>query len=103
MSFLLDIISNIEDSENNPKMAEVLLNIPTEDREYIILGDGIDITVSSSNRSVELPKCQIYTVKVKNGKCSDSTSSSFLVPKGRCTRVLVVSFLIFFRIYFYMQ
>ncbi|RLW06003.1 hypothetical protein DV515_00004999, partial [Chloebia gouldiae] len=76
-----DIISNIEDSEDNPEMAAVLLNIPTEDREYIILGDGIDITVSSSNRSVELPKCQNYTVKVKNGKCSDSTSSSFLVPK----------------------
>uniref|UniRef100_A0A674HHS7 Receptor-type tyrosine-protein phosphatase C n=1 Tax=Taeniopygia guttata TaxID=59729 RepID=A0A674HHS7_TAEGU len=77
-----DIINNIEDSENNPEMAEVLLNIPTEDREYIILGDGIDITVSSSNRSVELPKCQIYTVNVKNGKCSDGTSSSFLVPKA---------------------
>ncbi|XP_053806943.1 receptor-type tyrosine-protein phosphatase C isoform X3 [Vidua chalybeata] len=76
-----DIIGDIEDSKNNPTMAEVLLKSLTKDREYIILGDGIDIIVSSSNSSVELPKCQIYTVDVKNGKCSDSTSSSFLVPK----------------------
>ncbi|XP_039582331.1 receptor-type tyrosine-protein phosphatase C isoform X1 [Passer montanus] len=75
------IIEDIKDSKNNPEMAEVLLKIHTKDTEYIILGDGIDKTVSSSNRSVELPKCQNYTVGVKNGRCSDGTSSSFLVPE----------------------
>ncbi|XP_038000088.1 receptor-type tyrosine-protein phosphatase C [Motacilla alba alba] len=75
------IIEDIKDSEKDPDMAEVFLNIYTEDTEYIIMGGGRDITVSSSNRSVELPKCQNYTVGVKSGRCSNGTSSSFLVPK----------------------
>ncbi|XP_039929447.1 receptor-type tyrosine-protein phosphatase C isoform X2 [Hirundo rustica] len=74
------IIDEIKDCENKSEMAEVLLKIPTKDREYFILGGGTKITVSSSNRSVELPKCQIYTVEVKNGRCSDGTSSYFPVP-----------------------
>ncbi|XP_015492105.1 receptor-type tyrosine-protein phosphatase C isoform X1 [Parus major] len=74
-----DIIEDIRDSKNNSKKAEVLLKIDTKDREYFILGNGIKITVSSSNHSVELPKCQIYTVQVKNGRCSNNTS--FLIPK----------------------
>ncbi|RMC08403.1 hypothetical protein DUI87_14647 [Hirundo rustica rustica] len=76
----IGIIDEIKDCENKSEMAEVLLKIPTKDREYFILGGGTKITVSSSNRSVELPKCQIYTVEVKNGRCSDGTSSYFPVP-----------------------
>ncbi|XP_063263755.1 receptor-type tyrosine-protein phosphatase C isoform X2 [Prinia subflava] len=76
-----DIIEDTKDCKNNSEMAEVILKNLPEDREYFILGDGINKTVSSSNRSVELPKCQIYTVQVKNGKCSDSSASSFRVPK----------------------
>lgn len=96
VSFLLDIIGNIRDSKNNSDMAEVSLKIPTEDREYFIFGGGKKITVNSSTPSVELPKCQIYTVEVKNGRCSAGTASSFPVPKGRCKRVLVVCLFVLF-------
>lgn len=75
-----DIIGDIKDSKNDPNMAEVFLKNDTEDTEYIIQGDGRNITVSSSDHSVELPKCWSYTVQVKNGRCSDGTFS-FLVPK----------------------
>ncbi|CAN8217742.1 unnamed protein product [Coccothraustes coccothraustes] len=74
------IIEDIKDSKNSSSMAEVFLKIHTEDTEYIILGDDRNRTVSSSNHSVELPKCRNYTVTVKHGRCSDGTSS-FLVPK----------------------
>lgn len=74
------IIEDIKDSKNYSNMAEVFLKIDTNDTEYTIQGDGGNKTVSSSNRSVELRKCRSYTVEVKNGKCSNGTSS-FLVPK----------------------
>lgn len=89
MAFLLDIFGDVKDITDNYDMAEVSLNISTKDkREYIILGGDENITVSSINSSVELPKCRIYTVKAKIGKCSKEISLQ--VPKGRCTRCLVV-------------
>ncbi|KAL2301641.1 hypothetical protein Nmel_011031, partial [Mimus melanotis] len=74
-----DIIANVRDSTKDLDYAEVLLNITTKDREYVISGGGKSITVDSSNHSVELPKCQMYTVEVKIGKCSKNTS--FQIPK----------------------
>ncbi|XP_071292140.1 receptor-type tyrosine-protein phosphatase C isoform X3 [Agelaius tricolor] len=74
------IIEDIKDSKNDSNMTEVFLKIDTNDTEYIIVGRDRNRTVSSSNRSVELPNCWNYTVQVKNGRCSDGTSS-FLVPK----------------------
>lgn len=102
MAFLLDIIGDIKNCLDNCEMAEVVLKNLKEDKEYFILGHGINITVSSRNHSVELPNCKIYTVRVKNGRCSDNTSSPFPIPKGRCIRVLVVSFL-FLIFFFYTQ
>ncbi|KAM4895932.1 receptor-type tyrosine-protein phosphatase C isoform 2-T3 [Sylvia borin] len=74
-----DIFGNIEDTSS--EMAEVFLKIHMTGIEYLIKGGGLNIIVSSSNRSVELPKCQTYTVEVKNGKCLDHTRSSFPVPE----------------------
>nr|XP_026649288.1 receptor-type tyrosine-protein phosphatase C isoform X4 [Zonotrichia albicollis] len=76
-----DIIGDIQDSKNDFNISEVFLKIDTNDTEYTIQGDGGNKTVSSSNRSVELRNCRNYTVKVQNGRCSDGTSSSFLVPE----------------------
>uniref|UniRef100_U3JJ93 Receptor-type tyrosine-protein phosphatase C n=1 Tax=Ficedula albicollis TaxID=59894 RepID=U3JJ93_FICAL len=74
------IFGDIEDSTTNSDMAVVSLNFPAKDgREYVILGGDKNITVSSVNTSVELPKCQVYTVEVKIGECSEKTS--FQVPK----------------------
>ncbi|XP_056353737.1 receptor-type tyrosine-protein phosphatase C isoform X2 [Oenanthe melanoleuca] len=74
------IFGDIKDSTDNSDMAVVSLNFPAEgDREYVILGANTNITVSSVNSSVELPKCQVYTVEVKTGKCSEKTS--FQIPK----------------------
>ncbi|KAM7014304.1 receptor-type tyrosine-protein phosphatase C [Passerculus sandwichensis] len=75
------IIEDIKDSKNDSNMGEVFLKIGTKDTEYIIWGDDGKKTVSFSDHSVELLKCRNYTVQVKNGKCSDGTSTSFLVPK----------------------
>ncbi|XP_062353247.1 receptor-type tyrosine-protein phosphatase C isoform X3 [Cinclus cinclus] len=74
-----DIIGEVLDSTDKSGMAQVFLNISTKDREYIISGDGKNITVDSSNKSIELQKCRIYTVKAKIGKCSNETS--FQIPK----------------------
>ncbi|KAL9846401.1 receptor-type tyrosine-protein phosphatase C isoform 1-T1 [Geothlypis trichas] len=73
------IIADIKDSKTH-NMSEVFLKMDTKDREYIILGHDENRTVSSSNHSVELPKCRNYTVQVKNGRCSDG-GTSFLVPE----------------------
>ncbi|XP_014122580.2 receptor-type tyrosine-protein phosphatase C isoform X2 [Zonotrichia albicollis] len=75
-----DIIGDIQDSKNDFNISEVFLKIDTNDTEYTIQGDGGSKTVSSSNHSVELRNCRSYTVQVKNGRCSDGTSS-FLVPE----------------------
>lgn len=93
VAFLLDIIKEIKDCKNDFDEVEVELKEIAGNREYFILWDGRSITVSSRNRSVELPKWKRYTVQVKNGRCSENTS--FSIPKGRCTRVSVVSFLFF--------
>ncbi|XP_066180706.1 receptor-type tyrosine-protein phosphatase C isoform X2 [Sylvia atricapilla] len=74
-----DIFGDI--NETISETAEVFLKIHTRGIEYFIKGGGLNIIVSSSNRSVELPKCQKYTVEVKNGKCSNNTVPSFPVPK----------------------
>uniref|UniRef100_A0A8C3XEA9 Receptor-type tyrosine-protein phosphatase C n=1 Tax=Cyanoderma ruficeps TaxID=181631 RepID=A0A8C3XEA9_9PASS len=74
-----DIFGDIKDYETDSEMAEVLLENHTT--EYFIMGGGKKITVSSSNHSVVLRKCQIYTVEVKNGKCSNTAASSFPVPR----------------------
>ncbi|XP_014741186.1 PREDICTED: uncharacterized protein LOC106858822 isoform X2 [Sturnus vulgaris] len=95
-----DIIQDVKDFTEDLDNAEVFLNITTKDREYVISGGGKNITVNSSSHSIELPKCHIYTVEVKTGKCSKNTS--FQIPKGRCTRILVVSLKIFFQ-FCYMQ
>ncbi|KAF4789622.1 Receptor-type tyrosine-protein phosphatase C [Turdus rufiventris] len=75
-----DIFGDVKDITDKPDMAEVSLNIPTKDnREFVILGDDENITVSSINSSVQLPKCRMYTVKAKIGKCSKEISLQ--VPK----------------------
>ncbi|KAM7046543.1 receptor-type tyrosine-protein phosphatase C [Acridotheres tristis] len=74
-----DIIQYVNSSTGDLANAEVFLNIATKDREYVISGGGKSITVNSNSTSIKLPKCQMYTVEVKTGKCSKKTS--FQIPE----------------------
>ncbi|XP_021260819.1 receptor-type tyrosine-protein phosphatase C isoform X3 [Numida meleagris] len=61
----IDYVSIVDRDDST----EVMLKNLKRNREYTILGDGVNVTVNASNSSAILKKCRRYTVKSKN--CED--------------------------------